>query len=787
MKVSNAHRVSGGGRAVTRAVVTAAALAAASGLAASGLVCGPAAAAATGSNGPRAAAARTGAVPAAAVSVAGVPQRTITLINGDRVVVTRFGRGMQEDAVTPAGNGVNRALLRMNVAGQAYEVPADALPFLGHGLSPSLFRVSSLLNAESAGRLPVQVSYQGQLPGLPGVTITRSGAGTAQGYLTAASAAAFGAALARQMGSDHARGSYGSDGMFAGGVSIGLPGQATATTARPDYPMHTLTVTGTDPAGAPDTGDTVQVFSADSLARFGDNVNDVFSAFYHGVAKYSVPTGHYVAIGYFEDMSGTTVTGFRTVILPQFTVTGNSAVGLAASAATDQVQMVTPRPAVAQDTTLTVDRGTAAGDSFTNVIDSGALPQWVNPTRPVTVGTLRAWANARLTAPAQAGQLYEYDLAFADPEGRIGSQRYLVTASNVAAVHAAYYQNAASTGVWIPGMVFGFQLTSFFVDIYSAGFPFTLPESETQYTSAGPSLIWLDSYVQSDRTLAGGQFSVPRTFVPGTSVTMGWNACPLHPTPIVNLLSTASPFLEAFLEEPTASRAGNTLTLDEIPFGDNTSGHTGTGFSTGLGGSVTASGSYELDQNGKQLASGKVAPGTSAVALDANLSSQPATDRLVLNATRTGPLFGLSTQTQTIWTWRSAPEPGATLPAGWICPVGNQACAVQPMMTLLYQVAGLGLDGSASPGNQLVVVNAGHLQLAPAAPVTAMTVAVSLNNGRTWRPAAVSALGGGRFAAAFAAPAPFLRPVYVSLRVQASDSAGNSITETVIRAYQTSS
>lgn len=766
MKVSSARRISGYRPAAARAVLIAAALTAASGLAASGLAAAPAAAAATGTNGPAAA--------------AGAPaQRTVTLINGDRVVVTRWGRGLQEDAVARAGGGANQALLRMVVAGQAYEIPADALPYLGHGLSPSLFEVSSLLAAESGGRLPVQVSYQGQLPGLPGVTITRSGGGMARGYLTASSAAAFGAALARQMAADHARGSYGSDGMFAGGLSIGLPGQVAAVSARPDYPMHTLTMTGTNLAGKPDNGDTVEVFSADSLARFGENFSESFNFFYHGVAKYSVPAGHYTAIAFFYDMSGNTVTGYRTVVLPQFTVTGDATVAMAASAASDQVQMVTPRPAIAQDITLNVDRGMANGDSVSNGIDSGTLPQWVNTTQTVTVGTLHTVTTARLTAPATAGQQYEYDLAFAGPNGRIASQRYVASAASLATIHAAYYQAGTSTGAWIPASFFGFQLTAGVLFIISDVYPFTLPQAETQYISAGPSLFWLDDYLQSYQSFAGGQGAAVRTFAPGRTTTVAWNANPLHPSPVVNLLGAANPL--PF--EPTATRAGNLLTVSEVPFGDNTPGHTGAGLSIGFPPVGKASGSYELDQNGTKIASGKVPPLAGYLALQAQLSSQPATDRLVLNATRTGSLYQLSTQSQTIWTWRSAPEPSATLPAGWICPAGDQACAVQPMMTLQYQVAEMGLDGAAPAGSQLVVIQAGHLQLAPANPVTLMTVSVSFNGGKTWQPAGVSSLGGGRFAAAFTGPASPITP-YVSLRVQASDGAGNSITETVIRAYQ---
>ena len=44
----------------------------------------------------------------------------------------------------------------------------------GRGLDPGLFRVSSLLRAETTARLPVTVSYRGRVPSLPGVTISRA-------------------------------------------------------------------------------------------------------------------------------------------------------------------------------------------------------------------------------------------------------------------------------------------------------------------------------------------------------------------------------------------------------------------------------------------------------------------------------------------------------------------------------------------------------------------------------------------------------------------------------------
>ena len=64
------------------------------------------------------------------------------------------------------------------------------------------------------------------------MTITRASGGTATGYLTASSAVRFGAALNRQFIADHAHGSYGTDGLFGGGLSIALAGVAPGP-ARP--------------------------------------------------------------------------------------------------------------------------------------------------------------------------------------------------------------------------------------------------------------------------------------------------------------------------------------------------------------------------------------------------------------------------------------------------------------------------------------------------------------------------------------------------------------------------
>jgi hypothetical protein len=53
------------------------------------------------------------------------------------------------------------------------------------------------------------------------------------------------------------------------------------------------------------------------------------------------------------------------------------------------------------------------------------------------------------------------------------------------------------------------------------------------------------------------------------------------------------------------------------------------------------------------------------------------------------------------------------------------------MMTLLYGVSGMAVDGVAPPGQQQLQLTVGHLQRAPASRITGATVAVSVNGGTT--------------------------------------------------------
>jgi hypothetical protein len=722
---------------------------------------------------PAAPAARPAAPPGAVRSSSlASPVRRLLLINGDRLMVTSGPAGRVTVGVRAAA--ARDAVTSLRFGGQVMEIPTAAMPYLGRGLSPSLFRLSALEKAESGGRLPVEVAFSGRRPAIPGLTITRSGAGRAAGYLTAASAREFGAALWRQFAADHARGSYGTDGLFGHGVSITLAGARVTTAARPAFKMHTLTVRGTTLTGQPDNGDQVFITSADNVQRF-DGIQGTTNFFYRGSTKFSVPAGHYWAFATFFNFNGNSAS-MRMVVLPQFTVAGqHTTVRVAEAAASSKVTMRTPRRSVNQQETFEIVRGARTGGPFTYSNGWSGLTAWVSPTtRKPTVGTLQAYTSGTLSSPAKVSPGYGYNLDFPGPAGLIPPQGFTVSPATLGTVTEHYYQDVPTSNAgWD---VFGgtvAQLAFEFVPVIQIH----MPQVQTQYFSAGRNLLWTLQTLTNLNQFAGGDSDALRWFAGGQRESQNWNAFPLHPAPDVTLGGPAA----AFPVQASANRSGNLLNLDFTPFSDNQFGHLGPGFFGN--GNALVTGSYVVDQNGRRIAGGNALNGIPAI----KLSASPSVLKFTLNAHRYSSFFRLSSGSQTVWTWHSAPDAAARVPRAWYCSVVEtrtsfrliRQCAVQHLMTLSYQVPGMGLTGLTRPGPQVVNVTAGHLQLGGTAAVTGATAQVSFNDGDSWFPAKVTAQGGGRFRIAYNAPAG----VDVTLRVSATDAAGGSISETIVRGY----
>jgi len=737
---------------------------------------------------------------ASVVAAAGGGAASLLLINGDRILVGQVGNAHTTAIESAPRGALEGSLMTLRLGSREFLIPMAALPYLGNGLDPGLFNVTALARAEHGGRLPVTLRYQGRVPVLPGVTVTGAAAGTAQGYLTASSAQVFGAALVRQFRADHARGSYGTGGLFAGGLSVSLPGPgagAARTGGRPGgrghaepiprFPMHVLTVGGTNLAGKPDTGDLVRVLNVTDPTKL-DPIFGADNFFFRGTAKYSVPSGTYWAIGIFF-----TNTGFRLDVLPQFTVSGDTTVHISERAADSEVSAVTPRPAIARGSTFTIVRSSRRfvdGESF-STNGSGI---WVSPTsQPATVGRLRVFTALQLT-PRGPRTPYGYFLNFAGTRGLIPSQRFTVRPADLATISDRYYQDKKTVGAWLD---FGGTLDQ--IENSSIGgflLPVRLPGQMTQYLSARPTEFWQSFYDVYDTfstgTTPGGQTDAFRRLHGGQFLTERWNQYPLHSGINVNVTGASNqPFLQS---EPSAVRAGDTLLLDVMPFSDNFAGHLGSGFAADFPGKVNeASGRYALFQNGVKISAGNA--GATAgfggpVFVQAKLRRARSLIKLVLTASRADRRFPLSAASRDVWTWRSRREPAATVRPPWFCGatftrvkvILDRHCVVQGMLAADYRVARLAMDGAAPAGRQRIVVDVTRLPAAAPSRIVQARLQVSFNDGKTWHPASMRRLGPGRFLASFTAAARR----GVTLRLSARDRAGDTFSETIFRAYDTS-
>ncbi len=550
-----------------------------------------------------------------------------------------------------------------------------------------------------------------------------------------------------------------------------------APPAQPKVPKYTLTIKGFNLAGAPaSVNASVQVFSATSM-RWNENTIGGVPAFRHGLVTMHVPAGKYWLIGQFRSGHN-----FRMDIPAQVTVTGNTTATVSARAAGSEVTATTPRRAVLADAVFDSSYTLRGGQTYEDCGTTGGAQLWVSPlVRAHTTGTLYSATSAQLNSPPGQAGPYTYELDSAAPAGTIAGQHLAVTAADLATVHERFYSDTATTAPWLAlgGPARQFGETGF----VAASTLLPMPGARTLYFQAQPGAVWRPK-------IAGPLTETPpwQPFHAGEELRANWNAYPLHPAPNLPPAGVTEPTL------PSAVRAGNKLFVDITPFSDNTPGHTGSGVTRSNG--ITGSGSYAIDANGVKIASGTV-PRSSPFAdvrAAATLSPKPSQIKFTLTTSRQALGGNLSGTGKDAWTWPSQAEPHAIMPGSWYCGasfthgrmVYHHHCAVQDMMTLDYQLAREGLDGSAPAGPQSLGIAINHLPESTPYPVARAQLQVSLNNGTSWQPAALARICHGQvctnqYRATYTAPAG----AQVSLRVTARDTHGATVTETVLGAYQT--
>ncbi len=164
------------------------------------------------------------------------------------------------------------------------------------------------------------------------------------------------------------------------------------------------------------------------------------------------------------------------------------------------------------------------------------------------------------------------------------------------------------------------------------------------------------------------------------------------------------------------------------------------------------------------------------------------TYRLTMDYTQPGSApTALAPKVLTEWVFRSQPPKPGTLPPAYACPFtgDTNACAFEPLIQLRYDL-GLSLHNSApANGTFRFDLHAGPLSgAADRTPVSGTQVQYSTDDGTTWASASVRKKGRGEFGVIVRHPKLEQTNGYVWLRVHAWNGKGDSVDQTVQRAYR---
>lgn len=260
----------------------------------------------------------------------------------------------------------------------------------------------------------------------------------------------------------------------------------------------------------------------------------------------------------------------------------------------------------------------------------------------------------------------------------------------------------------------------------------------TDYVSTDDTFSWTEEgELQSLSYSASGSLTYPA----GSTTDVEWFG------PVVR------PRINDSVSPPV--RTGDQLDVIIPSWGDSGGGHA----------NYAAFGSTDTTQE-TSLYRGDTLVAEGGAGVSATVPAAKGTFRLVHAATRTATAaFPYSTATRTEWTFTSAAPRDAD--------DSEQLPLVQVDYTLPTS------DDGKAAADATVLVTPLHLKGGSNAALNTRKVELSYDDGVTWTTARLSGRGNGKVSLRLHAPAS---AQYVTLRVQAGDSRGNTVTQTVVRA-----
>ncbi|ADJ44733.1 subtilisin-like serine protease [Amycolatopsis mediterranei S699] len=466
-----------------------------------------------------------------------------------------------------------------------------------------------------------------------------------------------------------------------------------------------------------------------------------------GTAVVRVPKGRYDlnAFDISGDPAGQTSPAAVTLLSrPGQPVTGDVSITLDARAGKPLRAAVDRPDARLQGGELGLVSGNPGGtrtNTLAWIAQPGTELYAVGSDREVTDHTYALYFRATLAArpPGVDPNGYVYQLALLE-RGRVPADPvFRVRDRDLAVVDARYHtQGKPAESLRLDDVTFGFPgADSGTYQVVAQA----LPSRRTEYYTTGVSWQHLLAVYPDPLTDAESNYSY-RTYRPGPQHS-GWNRAPVGPA------------FGAPQDGWGVLRAGNQLTY-AIPLVSGSDPEQYTAPPGGLTGTAT------LSRDG-------VAPASTPSPAFGALTIPDAAGTYTLRsvATRSVPWSVVGTAVDVAWTFH---EPGAMAPA-------------KPLPLLVVRAEGAVDDQSRAPAGKPFVLaltaqrqpGAGEFRLAD------LRVETSTDDGAKWTSTPTARIGNGGLAVVHDPPGGG----FVSLRITARDTDGNAVTQTVIRAYQT--
>ncbi|WP_232837016.1 S8 family serine peptidase [Lentzea terrae] len=374
-----------------------------------------------------------------------------------------------------------------------------------------------------------------------------------------------------------------------------------------------------------------------------------------------------------------------------------------------------------------------------------------------------------------------YNLSFLDANGIPSDHRRTVDPAKLVKRPTSYH--ADKSGLTVQKTWYPFP-TGLWQTQVLRGTTFTPPAAWTEYIGPGDDRIVWKRHVTLSGLDAKGQRAAMTMFQENViregaaPATERWFAGPMHSTAIELQSDHPARYPAAngsWRQLCSNCRAGDTF-VPALQWTDDNPGHYTNPYQNSKFFTTTKvrlfRGDTEIPANSEPLAfypTFRMAPEKAAYRLEAVETHTPGAVTGAVNPV----LFTLAPRTETTWTFQSHRSQNPP-PLGYSCHAGEVTCQFQPLIRLRHDLP-LDLTNSAPAGKPFVY----HVHASNSAPITLVKVQWSVDDGRTWRQAATQP-SGDRWQVTIDSPTGD-----VWLRTEARDGAGNTVTQTMQKAFRT--